>query len=85
MIDAQPGQRAYRISSSSPIRTFYRELEVVRVTPKQIVARTKMKQEYRFWRHTGREVGEFAMGYFALKLGEGRHYVEAGCDKGRSW
>lgn len=88
MIDAQPGQRAYRISTSSATRTYYRELEVVRVTPKQIIARTKMRQELRFWRHTGYEVGmgnANFLAYITLKIGEGDHYVEAGCDKGRTW
>lgn len=87
MIDAEPGQRAYRYSYSSPTRNYYRELEIVRVTPKQIVAKTKMRQQYRFWRKNGREVGAFCQGYIALEAppeGDDR-YVEAGCDKGRSW
>lgn len=88
VIDAEKGQRAYRISTSSPTRTYYRELEVVRVTPKQIIAKTKWGQELRFWRKNGYEVG-FAdagfLAYYTSKLGEGDHYVEAGCDRGRSW
>lgn len=88
MIDAQPGQRAYRISTSSPTRTYYREIEVKRVTAAQIIAKTKQGQELRFWRKDGREVGMGSatfLAYFSSKLGEGDHYVEAGCDRGRSW
>jgi hypothetical protein len=60
-------------------------MEVVRITPKQIIARTKMRQEMRFWRESGREVGQFCTAYIGLKLPEGERYVEAGVDKGRSW
>lgn len=91
MIDAEPGQRAYRISKSSMSRTFYRELVVKRVTTAQIITKTKLGQELRFWRKNGYEVGSQRFGvysglaYFTSKLGEGDHFVEAGCDKGRSW
>jgi hypothetical protein len=86
VIDATPGQRAYRFSTPTASgRIFYRELEVVRLTPKQIIGRTKMRQEYRFWRENGREVGEFCTAHIGLKLPEGERYVEAGCDKGRTW
>jgi hypothetical protein len=86
VIDAKPGQRAYRISPPTPSgRIFYRELEVVRLTPKQIIARTKMRQEYRFWRENGREVGTFIWAHIAFKLPAGDRYQEAGVDKDRSW
>lgn len=91
MIDAEPGQRAYRISKSSSTRTFYRELVVKRVTATQIITKTKMGQELRFWRKNGCEVGSRNHGvysgfaYITLTLGEGDHYVEAGCDLGRTW
>lgn len=87
MIEAQPGQRAYRISTSSPTRTYYRELVVVRVTPKQIICRTKWGQELRFWRRNGYEVGSGHGHWAYLSLGPlvGERYVEAGSDRGREW
>jgi len=88
MIDATPGQRAYRISTSSPTRTYYRELQVKRVTAAQIICKTKLGQELRFWRKDGREVGMSGanfLAYYTSKLGDGDHYVEAGCDRGKEW
>lgn len=88
MIDATPGQRAYRISTSSPTRTYFRELIVVRVTPKQIIATTKWGQEIRFWRKDGYEVGSGHghWAYFTSALPrDGDNCHEAGCDKGREW
>jgi hypothetical protein len=89
MIDATPGQRAYRISTSSPTRTYYRELEVKRVTAAQIIAKTKLGQELRFWRKSGIEVGMTNAGFlahFSTALPRsGEKCVEAGCDKGREW
>lgn len=85
MIDAKPGQRAYRISLSGSQTTYYREIRVVRVTPKQIVAETKMGQQLRFWRKGGYEVGGFNMAAFSASLPDHGHVAEAGCDRGRSW
>ena len=88
MIDATPGQRAYRISTSSPTRTYYRELIVVRVTPKQIIAKTKWGQELRFWRKNGYEVGSGHghWAYFTSALPRGGDSChEAGCDRDREW
>lgn len=86
LIDAKPGDRAYRFSPPTVSgRIFYRELEVVRLTPKQIIARTKTRQEYRFWRENGREVGTFLWAHIGFTLPAEERYQEAGCDKGREW
>lgn len=86
MIDAEPGQIAYRIGTSHPGgRIFYREIKVTRVTPKQIIAVTMMKQEIRFWRENGREVGSDYWYHFSAEKPEGDRFHVAGCDKGRSW
>jgi hypothetical protein len=90
MIDATPGQRAYRISTSSPTRIYYREIEVKRVTKAQIICRTKLGQELRFWRKDGREVAHLGyasfLAYYSSALPRGgEKCVEAGCDRGKEW
>ena len=88
MIDVTPGHRAYRISTSSPTRTFYREIEVVRLTPKQIIAKTKWGQELRFWRKDGYEVGSGHghWAYYSSTLPrDGENCHEAGGDREKEW
>lgn len=85
MIDAQIGQRAYRISYGGGLTTYYREIRVVRVTKAQILAETKLKQTVRFWRKDGYEVGGFHLAGFSSSLPTHGTVKEAGCDRGRSW